>query len=135
MSYDAKEPQFTRGKITMPLMHKPTKKSITPLAHNTGGGRSPDIPPSRFSQGPQWMSEQYHADHKLRPTGLYHMEPLAFRTFNVSLKMACSSGISKLQRTHEALLEERHSKEAPEPYSKTGFYSRTECVFNFFVSL
>lgn len=71
-------------------MHKPTKKSITQLAHNTGGGRSPDIPPSSFSQGPQWMSEQYHADHKLRPTGLYHMEPLAFRTFNVSLKMACS---------------------------------------------
>lgn len=32
------------------------------------------------------MTEQQHTDHKLRSTGLYHVEPVAFKTSNVSLK-------------------------------------------------
>ena len=135
MGYDTKVPLFTGGKITMPLIHKPTKKSITQLDHNTGHGRSPDTLPRNFRQGPRWVTEQYHTDHKLRSTGLYHVEPLAFKTSNVSLKTGCSSGISKVQCTHEALLDGRHSKKAPEPYSKSGFYSMAECVFNFFASV
>lgn len=51
MGYDTKEPLFTGGKITMPLIHKPTKKSITHLDHNTGRGRSPDTLPRNFRQG------------------------------------------------------------------------------------
>jgi len=97
MGYDTKEPLFTGGKITMPLIHKPTKKSITQLDHKTGdpvlwwkitsgGGRSPDTLPRNTRQGPRWVTEQHHTDHKLRSTGLYHVEPVAFKTSNVSLK-------------------------------------------------
>lgn len=86
MGYDTKEPLLTGGKITMPLIHKPTKKSITQLDHKTGRGRSPDPLPRNFRQGPRWVTEQYHTDHKLRSTGLYHVEPLAFKTSNVALK-------------------------------------------------